>query len=344
MKKSTRLFNFFRSRAQGCTCRVTGCGKPLPNVPRKNRNAALLCYEHFLETNKGRDLLARPYLPPVLGGSGLTDAGRLVTHADVHHTASESGNAASIGYYHAVILGWGEIAYNLVICNGNGGGDGEVQLGKVDDAYPYSVGDSSNYTAWAVVVVGNFTPDQGPSPRQWSSLIPLLRNKAGRYTIPRDEVKGHRERRANSACPGFSDALLNQMRADTFTATAQPEEADDMHEEQPNAEQVSEHEWWVAEADTRNVNLDYWLLIQPARALRNTPSKFPFKVGVEIFRDGAAVLWQVIEITGPNDFHSLSLAGVTDARGKRYVGPLNIYTGGGDPENALIVSRRYTLK
>lgn len=232
--------NFFRKYAQGMTCSV--CGKPLPNVHRSKRNSDLLCYEHFLETDEGKAALedgARepvegdvPRLPLSFRGEQGGYAGsRLVTAIHFHNSGGDSGNAASFRAYH-ISLGWGNIAYHAVICNGNGGADGEIQWGKSDEEVAYSVGNYLNDTAWALVMVGNFT-QYSPTQKQWAAATGIARQKKDAYGVIKEKVLGHREARANSECPGFSDAMCQQFRNDVFNY-AKPipipkeEEDDDM--------------------------------------------------------------------------------------------------------------------
>ena len=217
--------------------KCTVCGKPLPSVSESKQGAkGLLCYEHFLKTDTGRDLLNQPYEPPAPIDTGAGGPGRYIDQIHIHHSASDSGNAASFDYYHSVILGWGEIAYNLVICNGFGGGDGEAQLGKTDDRYPFSVGvDSLNRRALAVVYVGNFSPGRYPTPKQWTAGVNGCRGWINLYpTIIQSGVGGHRQFNANSACPGFEDSRIAEMVAEIFGSnTEKPQEEDDMPQPVP---------------------------------------------------------------------------------------------------------------
>jgi hypothetical protein len=140
--------------------------------------------------------------------------GRLITHIHFHHSAGASGNAATIRAMHEA-KGWGEIGYHAVVCNGDGGPDGEVQFGKDDSHTAYSVGNYLNYTALAICMIGDFTQGS-PTEKQWDATVGWVREKVALYNIPRENVLGHREARANSACPGFADIVCEQFRADVF--------------------------------------------------------------------------------------------------------------------------------
>lgn len=206
------------------------CGKPLPSIHESRAGEDLLCFECFLITDKGQELLAQPYEPPTPQDTGAGGPGRYIDQLHIHHSASDAGNAASFGHYHSVILGWGEIAYNLIVCNGNGGGDGEVQFGKPDSSYPYSVGvDALNRRALAICFVGKFSPGKHPSPAQWRNGVAACRDWVHLYpTITPDTTGGHRQFNNNSACPGFEDSAIARMVADIFTPAApqpsQPQE------------------------------------------------------------------------------------------------------------------------
>ncbi len=210
------------------TCRKFGCDKKLPpmNEPYAVSWRRRLCYEHWLETRKGKKLLLVND-PPILGGAAMLE-GRFIDRIQFHHSASESGNAASFRYYHAVVLGWGAIAYNWVITNGNGGPDGELQFGKPISEYPYSVGVPwINERSLAACWVGNFSAESAPTKRQWATAMELFRKLKGPLRLEREMLRGHREEHANSACPGFSNTMCKRVRIDVFD-TPETGEEDDM--------------------------------------------------------------------------------------------------------------------
>ncbi|MHB1357029.1 MAG: peptidoglycan recognition protein family protein, partial [Anaerolineae bacterium] len=148
---------------------------------------------------------------------------RFIDHIDVHHSASFSDTVEGIRYYHTVIKGWGEIAYNELIDH-----DGNLCYGKSDENYPYSTGSwERDHTGWAICILGRFGDVVvRPTAAQWASLIRRLGEKAAEFNT--HDIKGHRERWNNSACPGFSDAILNKMRAEVFAITPPIQKEDEM--------------------------------------------------------------------------------------------------------------------
>ncbi len=208
------------------------CGKPIPSVHESRQGAqGLLCYEHFLQTAEGRQLLAQAYVPPKPVDTGAGGPGRIIDQIHFHHSASDSGNAASFRYYHSVVLGWGDIAYHAVVTNGSGGPDGEVQWGKDDSEPGYSVGVwDLNARCLAICMVGNFSPGRYPTPAQYRSILAWMQTKAREYGVAPANVRGHRFWNNNSSCPGFEDAFASQMTADVFAqdGTSTPQEESEM--------------------------------------------------------------------------------------------------------------------
>ena len=208
--------------------RCSKCGKLLPSVHEKKQGAqGLLCYDHFLQTSTGRQLLTEEYKPPVPIDTGAGGPGRFIDQIHFHHSASESGNAASFRYYHSVVLGWGDIAYHAVVTNGFGGPDGEIQLGKDESLPGYSVGiQDLNNRCLAICYVGNFSPGRYPTPKQWKSGVAKMHEWATVYGVFQHNVRGHRFWNPNSSCPGFEDAVAVQMAADVFAIPKPIQEAD----------------------------------------------------------------------------------------------------------------------
>ena len=126
----------------------------------------------------------------------------------IHHTAEESGCAASIDEVHRRVNGWDCLGYHFVIDNGKGGPDGRVEIGPrwkqqkwgahtgktPDNAYNnYGIG---------ISLVGNFMTHM-PSDQQLASLDKLVRYLMVKYNIPAENVIGHRDAPGTATeCPG----------------------------------------------------------------------------------------------------------------------------------------------
>ena len=125
----------------------------------------------------------------------------------IHHSATENGCADSFDKMHRG-KGWDELGYHFVICNGNGGPDGQVQVGSrwlkqkwgahaggtPDNAYNnYGIG---------ICLVGEFT-SRPPTEAQLSSLRRLVSFLAERYNVDPACVIGHRDAPGTKTeCPG----------------------------------------------------------------------------------------------------------------------------------------------
>ncbi|MFQ5688464.1 MAG: peptidoglycan recognition family protein [Candidatus Scalindua sp.] len=122
----------------------------------------------------------------------------------IHHSASDSGNAASIGKYHKNERGWvNGLGYDFLIGNGNGSRDGQIEVGnrwnkQIDGAHAGNP--EYNKYGIGICLVGNFENDY-PTESQVSSLLYLIKYLQKRCNIPRDNVIMHRTFR-KTACPG----------------------------------------------------------------------------------------------------------------------------------------------
>ena len=122
----------------------------------------------------------------------------------IHHSASDSGNAASIGKYHRDEKGWvNGLGYHFLIGNGNGSRDGQIEVGNRWDAQidgAHAGKDEYNKHGVGICLIGNF--EEGyPTSSQISSLTYLINYLQERCNIPRNQVIMHRTFR-KTACPG----------------------------------------------------------------------------------------------------------------------------------------------
>ncbi|MDD4989580.1 MAG: N-acetylmuramoyl-L-alanine amidase [Candidatus Pacebacteria bacterium] len=82
----------------------------------------------------------------------------------IHHSASASGNVEAFRSWH-LQRGWLDVGYHFVICNGRGGADGEVQVGRSENLVGSHAGNpapSRNRFSVGICLVGedSFTPAQ----------------------------------------------------------------------------------------------------------------------------------------------------------------------------------------
>jgi N-acetylmuramoyl-L-alanine amidase len=135
----------------------------------------------------------------------------------IHHTASDSGDAASIGKYHKEERGWvNGLGYDFLIGNGNGSRDGQIEVGgrwnkQIDGAHAGNP--EYNKHGIGICLVGNFDTDR-PTNRQIASLLSLIDYLQKRCNINKDNVIMHKTFR-KTVCPGKHfpyDKLLARLK------------------------------------------------------------------------------------------------------------------------------------
>lgn len=138
--------------------------------------------------------LAEPLQDP---GSGKIGVNRIV----VHHSATETGNAACFRVLHRGVNRWSDIGYHYVIGNGSFSGDGEVEKGRT---VPFrgAHAKGANQDSLGICLVGNFN-EEPPSPAQLSSLGTLLQELLQRFGLGKEAITLHRLVKGSSTeCPG----------------------------------------------------------------------------------------------------------------------------------------------
>jgi len=125
----------------------------------------------------------------------------------IHHSSSDFGSAEEFHKWHRA-RGWSGIGYHYVIGNGEGAGDGEIQIGRLS-LYQGAQCKSNNSDSIGVVLVGSFN-NKYPTDEQMKSLIELLAtlcfvhkiDPTGRYALKGGfKVSGHRDWNQTD-CPG----------------------------------------------------------------------------------------------------------------------------------------------
>lgn len=120
----------------------------------------------------------------------------------IHHSGTPNGNVAIFRDYHIHQLGWGDVGYHYVICNGNGGPDGEVQEGR-NILFTGAHAPGRNNDSIGICLVGDFTQGK-PTSAQMLALYGLIKDLMRRYPIVPDRVLAHKEVNQTD-CPGSLD-------------------------------------------------------------------------------------------------------------------------------------------
>ncbi len=114
----------------------------------------------------------------------------------IHHSATETGNAAIFDRMHREENHWDGVGYDFVIGNGTDSGDGQIEvtfrwLEQVAGAHCGGPPDNwANIDAVGICLVGNFN-HTGATAKQMASLSKLVRFLQKRYTISTSRVYGH---------------------------------------------------------------------------------------------------------------------------------------------------------
>jgi len=125
----------------------------------------------------------------------------------IHHSATETGDAASFGREHEH-RGWEGVGYDFVIGNGTDSGDGEVEVTfrwkqQKTGAHCKTPDNWANERAVGICLVGDFT-NRPPTMRQMRSLERLVEFLQKRYGIRKSLIYGHKDTPGAhvTECPG----------------------------------------------------------------------------------------------------------------------------------------------
>lgn len=114
----------------------------------------------------------------------------------IHHSATDSGNAAIFDEWHREGKNWNGVGYDFVIGNGTNSADGEVEVtyrwheqttGAHCGGTP---GNWANKDGIGICLVGDFTKEE-PTQRQMQTLVRLVRFLQKRYGISAEHIYGH---------------------------------------------------------------------------------------------------------------------------------------------------------
>lgn len=127
----------------------------------------------------------------------------------IHHSATETGNAAIFDRMHREENHWDGVGYDFVIGNGTNSGDGEVEVTfrwRRQIAGAHCGGTPNNWAnvdAVGICLVGDFSY-RAPSAKQMQSLLKLIRFLQDRYGISISHIYGHSDTPGArvTECPG----------------------------------------------------------------------------------------------------------------------------------------------
>lgn len=134
----------------------------------------------------------------------------------IHHSATDTGNAAIFDKWHKEHNGWEGIGYDFVIGNGTESGDGQVEVTfrwqrQIPGAHCGGTpGNWANEDGIGICLVGDFNITT-PTRRQMESLMKLTRFLQERYGIPNSRIYGH------GATPG---ARITDCPGNRFSMTS----------------------------------------------------------------------------------------------------------------------------
>ena len=116
----------------------------------------------------------------------------------IHHTATarDTTTFAAVKKYH-ISKGWGDIGYHYFIT-----ADGKIWPGRAENVVgAHSISANMNFKSLGICLTGNFM-NETPTKAQLSSLETLLISLKVKYNIAIENILGHQEIPASTACPG----------------------------------------------------------------------------------------------------------------------------------------------
>jgi LysM repeat protein len=124
----------------------------------------------------------------------------------IHHSGVDTGTVKAMDNYHREVRHMENgLAYDFVIGNGSGMGDGEIAVGRrwtlqLDGGHLAS--EAQNKVAIGICLVGNFD-EHRPTPREMDSLRALVEALMARCKLTPPAVKTHQQINiVHTRCPG----------------------------------------------------------------------------------------------------------------------------------------------
>ncbi|HRK29458.1 MAG TPA: peptidoglycan recognition family protein [Tepidisphaeraceae bacterium] len=123
----------------------------------------------------------------------------------IHHSATRNGSVTAFDRMHKQ-KGWDECGYHFVIGNGDGAGDGQIQVGprwpkQKWGAHAKTADNKYNEFGIGICLVGNFDESR-PTEKQLASLARLTAYLQQSYGISGGNILGHSATGKQTACPG----------------------------------------------------------------------------------------------------------------------------------------------
>jgi hypothetical protein len=138
----------------------------------------------------------------------------------IHHSATETGNAAIFDKWHRERNHWEGVGYDFVIGNGTDSSDGQIEVTfrwrkQIPGAHCGGTANNwANVDGIGICLVGDFD-NTVPTAQQMQSLLRLVRFLQKRYGIPKWRIYGHKATPGARVtdCPGrrFPMARLKSM-------------------------------------------------------------------------------------------------------------------------------------
>jgi len=211
----SRVFIFF-----SCLFVLGGCASnddAMPEIVQSSGSESILIPPMVVSPKQSRGNavgnVPRGWLPP----SQLEKKWVAVV---IHHSATETGNAAIFDKMHREQNHWAGIGYDFVIGNGTDSGDGEIEVTfrwreQIPGAHCGGTANNwANRDGIGICLVGDFDRTVPTAP-QMQSLLRLVRFLQNRYGIPKWRIYGHKATPGARVtdCPGtkFSMARLKSM-------------------------------------------------------------------------------------------------------------------------------------
>jgi hypothetical protein len=149
------------------------------------------------------------------------------THIVIHHSATDAGNAASMDAFHRNVKHWDGLGYDFVIGNGNGSGDGTIEVGyrwreQKRGAHAGADAPYFNEHGVGICLVGDFTKAR-PTAAQMRALSRLCNFLSSYCGIPLSNYRLHGDIR-KTECPGplFPRDFLTATRLFSTAALDDP--------------------------------------------------------------------------------------------------------------------------
>jgi len=135
----------------------------------------------------------------------------------LHHSATVCGNAESFDEHHRS-QGSDELAYHFVIGNGEGSGDGKIEVGSRWQSQKHGAHagkEPFNMHGIGICLVGDFENGGLVTDAQFDALLKLCAHLVREHNIPLVNIKRHLDFR-ETKCPGVDfpfDALIEELEA-----------------------------------------------------------------------------------------------------------------------------------